>query len=315
LEVDLKELALHLVGLASLTRRRFMERELWKVLYRLARKLDNPWGLWRYSTADVLAVYFWAVVHDRPTVWATDPDHWPNDLRPRWLPSQGTLSRRLRRASTVELMTRIEQLLVALLALVKHWVHRIDGKGLGVSKVSKDPDAGYGPGAGGQQKGYKLYAVWTVGPMPIAWGLAPMNVSEKHMARGLIPTLPGEGYLLGDTAYDANYLYDLAEQSGFQLVAKKTSSRGKGGIGHRRQAPGRLRSIELLKTPFGRALYNERRAIECRFGTLTAFGAGLAPLPAWVRRFNRVRNWVQLKIITAGLRWLILHEPTKLALA
>ena len=44
-----------------------MERELWRSLYLLARKLGNPWGSWRYSTAEVLGVYFWAVVHDRPT--------------------------------------------------------------------------------------------------------------------------------------------------------------------------------------------------------------------------------------------------------
>lgn len=292
-----------------------MERELWKVLYLLARQLDTPWGWWRYSTADVLAVYFWAVVHDRPTSWAADPKHWPEDLRPAMMPPQSTLSRRLRRPLTVDLMTQIEQHLITILALRGRLVQRIDGKALAVSNVSKDPDAGYGRGAGGKQKGYKLHAVWTAGPMPIAWGLAPMNVSEKHIARGLVSSLPRGGYLLGDPQYDANPLYDLAEAAGFQLVTQKTPSRGKGGLGHRRQAAGRLRSMELLKTPFGRALYNQRRAIESRFGTLTCTGGGLGPLPAWVRRFHRVRHWVQAKIITAGVRWLISHEPTKLAFA
>jgi hypothetical protein len=71
-----------------------MERELWRILYRVAQELDNPWGDWRYCTADVLAVYFWAVVHDRPTSWAAEPAPWPDDLRPAVLPSQSTLSRR-----------------------------------------------------------------------------------------------------------------------------------------------------------------------------------------------------------------------------
>jgi hypothetical protein len=292
-----------------------MERELWRTLYLLALQLDNPWGRWRYSTAEVLAVYFWAVVHDRPTCWATCPQHWPNELRPVWLIPQSTLSRRLRRPETVELMTAVEQHLVALLALGQYLVHIIDAKALAVSKVSKDPDAGYGRGAGTHQNGYKLYAIWSGGPMPVAWGLAPMNVSEKTMARRLIPTLPGGGYLLGDPEYDANPLYDLATEAGFQLVAKKRKDRGRGGLGHRRQSPSRLRSMELLKTKFGRELFNQRNAIECRFGTMTCTGGGLAPLPAWVRRFNRVRNWVQAKIIAGGVRWLILHEPKKLALA
>ena len=34
--------------------------------------LCKPWGEWRYASADLLAAYFWAVVHDRPTRWAAD---------------------------------------------------------------------------------------------------------------------------------------------------------------------------------------------------------------------------------------------------
>lgn len=289
-----------------------MERELWSSLYLLARKLGKPWGSWRYSTVEVLGVYFWAVVHDRPTSWAIDPNEWPDDLRPEWLPSQSTMSRRLRKPETVELMTAIEQQLVTLLALGQYLVHIVDGKALAISAVSKDPDSGYGRGAGAQQKGYKLHAIWSGGPIPPAWALAPMNTSEKTMARHLIPTLVGGGYLLGDVQYDVGKLYELATEAGFQLVAPKTKGRG---LGHRRQAPGRLRSIELLQTEFGHALCHQRSAIECRFGTFTALGGGLGPLPAWVRRFNRVRNWVQAKIIAIGVRWLLLHEPNKLALA
>lgn len=120
-----------------------MERELWRSLYLLGRKLGNPQGSWRYSTAEVLGVYFWAVVHDRPISWATDPQEWPCDLQPKWLPSQSTMSRRLRKPETVELMTAVEQQLVALLALGRYLVHIVDGKALAVSAVSKDRDTGY----------------------------------------------------------------------------------------------------------------------------------------------------------------------------
>lgn len=292
-----------------------MERELWQILYHVARQLDNPWGEWRYSTADVLAAYFWAVANDRPTGWAVDPKHWPDDLRPAALPPQSTLSRRLRRPRAVELMTAVEEHLLALIATSSCLVQIIDGKALAVSGVSKDPDAGYGRGAGGYQKGYKFHAVWAAGLMPIAWGLAPMNVSEKTMARHLIPTLSGSGYLLADSQYDANPLYDLAAESGYQLVAKKTKDRGRGGLGHRRQSAGRLRSIELLASVFGGALWNQRNAIERYFGAWVSFGGGLGSLPAWVRRFSRVRNWVQTKILLAGARSLLLREKHMLALA
>jgi len=281
----------------------------------LACKFDSPWGNWRYSTADVLGVYFWAVVHDRPTSWAADPKQWPDDVRPAKLPSQSTLSRRLRQSKTVDLMTTVENHLFMLTMVGCCLVQIIDGKALAVSSVSRDADTGYGRVMGKSQKGYKLHAAWGASPMPTAWALAPMNISEKTVARYLIPTLPGGGYLLGDPQYDVNYLYDLSAENGFQLVAKKTKDRGCGGLGHRRQSPGRLRSIELLTTAFGHSLYNQRNAIECRFGTWTSFACGLSPLPAWVRRFSRVRNWIQAKIVVMGARWLLLHKTNKPAFA
>jgi hypothetical protein len=290
-----------------------MDRELWRILYRLTRELDKPWGEWRYATADVLAAYFWAVVHDRPTSWAADLNNWPDDLRPCLLPPQSTLSRRMRRPRTVELMTKVEERLLALIAVGCWLVQIIDGKPLAVSGVSKDSEAGYGRGAGGNQKGYKLHTVWGSGPMPIAWGLAPMNVSEKTMASHLIPTLPGGGYLLGDSQYDANPLYDLAAEAGFQLVAQKIKDRGRGGLGHRRQSDGRLRSIEIMGTTYGDSLWDQRNAIERYFGSWVSSGVGLGSLPAWVRHFGRVRNWIQTKILIAGARWLFFRESHKLA--
>jgi hypothetical protein len=285
-----------------------MERELWKVLYVLLGQLDKRWGSWRYSDTDVLAAYFWAVLHDRPTSWGADRGNWPTELVPALLPPQWTLSRRLQKPRTVQLMVEVEEHLLGLIMVSHFWVYRIDGKALAVSGVSKDPDVGYGRGAGGPQKGYKFHAIWGEGPMPVAWGLAAMNVSEKTMARHLINSTPGAGYLLGDKQYDVNALYDSAAAHGYQLVVRKTKDRGRGGLGHRRQSPSRLRSIELLKKPFGRMLYRQRGAIEGRFGTLASFGGGLAPLPAWVRRLPRVRNWVHTKLLIAGIRWLRQHR-------
>jgi hypothetical protein len=43
-----------------------IERERWRIPYRLTRELDKPRGEWRYATADVLVAYFWTVVHARP---------------------------------------------------------------------------------------------------------------------------------------------------------------------------------------------------------------------------------------------------------
>ena len=282
-----------------------MERELWTLLYEMAWKLDKHWGQWKYATADIVVVYFWCVLHDRPMVWGTDKANWPDDLRPASLPTQSTLSRRMRRPDTLLLLIEIEQTWLALVGTSQLLIRMIDGKPLGVSGVSKDADARYGRGAGGMQKGYKFYAVWPTGPLPLTWALAPMSYSERTMAKRLIPSLPGSGYLLGDSEYDSNELYELAAAADHQLVAQKRQKHC--GLGHRRQSPHRLRSLELLKHAFGKTLYRFRRQIERDFGNLVSFGGGLTSLPAWVRRFPRVRNWVHAKLLINAARWFHNH--------
>jgi hypothetical protein len=291
---------------------KFMERELWKLLYDIAMKLDNPEDTRRYTAGDIVRVYFWCALHDRPMSWGVVKANWPEELRPRRLPSQSNFSRRMRRSDTEQLMTEIEHAWLAMTGVCQLLIRIIDGKPLAVSGVTKDQDAGYGRGAGGMQKGYKLHAVWGTGPLPLAWGLAPMNRSEKTMARQLIHTLPGEGYLLGDPEYDANALYDLAHDAGHQLIVPKRQKQH--GLGHRPQSPYRLRSIELMKHRFGKGLYRFRRQIERDFGNFVSFPGGLACLPQWVRRFTRVRNWVQAKLLINAARWLHSH-PATLSLA
>lgn len=289
-----------------------MERELWKLLYAVAMELDKPWGSWKYSAGDIVVVYFWCVLNDRPMSWGVVKANWPEELCPRRLPPQSTFSRRMRRSETEQLMTEIEHAWLAMAGVCQVLIRIIDGKPLAVSGVTKDQDAGYGRGAGGMQKGYKLHAVWATGPLPLAWALAPMNRSEKTMARELIPTLPGEGYLLGDPEYDANALYDLAHDAGHQLVVPKRQKQH--GLGHRPQSPYRLRSIELMKHRFGKTMYRFRRQIERDFGNLVSFGGGLTCLPPWVRRFTRVRNWVQAKLLVNAARWFY-NRPAMLSLA
>ena len=290
-----------------------MDRELWLALYGFVAETKIRGRGWLYSTAEIVMVYFWAVVHDRPMCWATDKRNWPEDLRPRRLPSQSQLSRRMRGSDVIELMVHVENTFMAMIGAERRLIRIIDGKPLEVSNISKDPDAGYGRSAGGMHKGYKLHVVHAGGPTPLAWGLAPMNTSEKVMAARLIPTLPGVGYLLGDTEYDTNALHDLAHETDHQIVAPKR--RRTKGLGHHRHSPYRLRSIALLESPFGRSLLRYRRQIEREFGTLVSFGGGLTCLPAWVRRFTRVRNWVHAKILINAVRWFRTNNYDLLALA
>jgi hypothetical protein len=272
-----------------------MERELWFVLYHIAMVCDEspPWRQEVYRDFLIVVVYFWAVLHDRPTCWACRPEHWPDDLRPAKLPSQPTMSRRLRTTEVQRLLYVMERSLVKLRD--PGWVAVVDGKPLVVGSHSKDRDCAWGRAGRGYAKGYKLHAIYGDSPMPLAWELMPINVGESEVAARLVSTLNGGGYLLGDKQYDSNPLHDAAQHAGYQLVAQR--KRPHAGLGHRRHTPGRLRSITLLQNEFGQALYACRDDIERQFGWLTSHAAGLAPLPSWVRRYHRVESWVQAKLI------------------
>jgi Transposase DDE domain len=288
-----------------------MERELWDALCHLAAKLCNRMAGSRYGDDVICAVYWWALVHDRPVNWACQPEHRPPELREP-LPSQSTMSRRLRSRTIDGLLVEIERTLLMLWIVVGPRILAIDGKPLTVGGCSKDADATWGRAAGGLAKGYKLHAIWDDGPLPVAWALAGLHVSERRMAAKLMSDLPSQGYLLGDKQYDANYLYEAAANNGYQLLAPQQRP-GK-ALGHRRHSPHRIRGLELLKTDFGKDLYRRRCHIEHRFAHLTTFVGGLGPLPFWVRRFHRVRLWVQSKLLINAIHQLKLTQ-TALALA
>lgn len=290
-----------------------MERELWRALYSLARECDpSPyWELVRFFDHEIVAVYLWAVLHDRPVSWACERINWPKRLWKRNLPSQSTMSRRLRTTEVQRLLCLMEGRLAALDSGGFVWF--IDGKPLPVGTHSKDRDAQWGRAGRGYAKGYKLHAVYGRGPLPLEWEVAPLNVSEPEVAARLISLLErGGGYILGDKAYDSNPLHDVSSARGYQLVAER--KRPKTGLGHRPHSAGRLRSIELLRNEFGQALYHCRDDVERHFGWLTNHSAGLAPLPAWVRCPHRVRLWIQAKLIChATYTYLDLHHTPQAA--
>lgn len=279
-----------------------MERELWPPLYRLLRDVGKdfeqkyvqhpPWVL--------VAVLLWAALHDRPIVWACQAEHWSTtDLRPPRLPSPSTLSRRIDSVAVGLLCQALEQRLRH--SGVPTLVAFVDGKPLPIGGNGKDPDARFGRGAGCIAKGYKLHAVWAGRSMPEAWEITPLNANEKAVAKQLIGQLLYGGYLLADGNYDASYLYDAAAKRGYQLVSPVRHCKNP-GCGKHYQSPHRRRSIALLQSAFGKALYKARTSIERSFGNAVSFGGGLGPLPAWVRGQQRVRTWVWAKLLINAVR-------------
>lgn len=275
-----------------------MERELWKIISSNITSLDRklPVGDYEHSVGRIVRVYLWAVLHDRPTYWACDKRNWAGVRPPEQIPDQSTISRRLCRNDTRQLFERLVQRLDATPAA--SLLRFVDGKPLPVSKHSLDRQATFGRGAGGQDRGYKLHAIYGPSNRPVAWSVTPLNVNEPKQAAELIKQGIEPGYLLGDANYDANHLHEAAGQQQVQLLTPRRYASAK-GLGHRRHSSYRRDAIARIEGPsdFARTLLKQRRQVETRFAHLTNFGGGLTGLPPWVRGLRRVSLWVQAKII------------------
>jgi Transposase DDE domain len=296
-----------------------MERESWLEISQVLSQIACRWQeskVYQHPTALIVRVYLWAVAHDRPVSWACDPYNWEKPHRPPALPSQSTMSRRMREHGRYgsddfwQMMMAVGKRLAgkASSQLVK--VRRIDGKPLEVAGHSKDHNAKWGRGAGKKARGYKLHAIWSNSPMPDQWCLTPLNVSEKQMGHRLIKRLSLNGnscgYLMGDGYYDDSRLHDTAATVNHQLLVPRQHPNS--GLGHHYQSPCRLRAINMLEVPanidpFGRELYCQRKQIERDFGNLCGYGGGLmSMLPPWVRRPWRVRSWGHAKLLLNAAR-------------
>ena len=271
-----------------------MERELFRSVYETAYHLGKRRQTKHVVFPDwkIVVVFLWAALHDRPTCWACDRLNWPEAARTLELPSASTMSRRLRRPAVQMLMDMVEQSLRRRLPTDR--LMFIDAKPLPVGSGSKDPDVAAGYAGGGIAKGYKLHAICDSNRLPVAWVIRPMNENESIVAPQLIEQLTGNGILVGDNAYDRNYLYDLAGERGWQLLAPRRENTE---LGHVRHSRWRIIALEWMSQAWRNRLMEARKGIERFFGHLVNLGCGLSPLPAWVRRDRRVTQWVQAKLI------------------
>lgn len=275
----------------------------------------------QFSDASVVKVYFYSTQHDRPVCWACQTENWEPRLLHETvgftLPSQPTMSRRLRTVGVLQLIERVQVRLAE--ALQEGPVKVIDSKPLKVGSYSKDRDAKRGRAAGEKARGYKLHAIIS-GKAFICWTLTAMNVNDQVPAvTTLLPQLAQRqrgdwGYVIGDNGYDANAVYRCAATvANHQLVAPPRASNA-----HvrdvRRNSKERIRSLDICACPlqhcglgsarasFPAALRASRTDIERCFGN-TAMDGMYAP-PPWVRTPRRTATWVAMKLIQRMLRQL-----------
>ena len=282
-----------------------MEHQLWNAIVAVLATLDKPRNsvAFEFSDEDIVKVFYWAVIHDRPMSWAVQRRNWPIHLRKKPLPSNTTMSRRLRTESVRALLNALEQRVVVPQQPGLFWM--IDGKPLSISGCSKDKQAGYGRAANCKAKGYKIHAIVGSDGTIASWRVAPMNKDERVMAERMVRTAPIQGYLVADSNYDSNKLHEAClKRDQLQLVTRRRYGPNH-GTGHRKQSSGRLRAIELTENPkpaFATNLLHDRDEIERCFGNLTNWGGGLTCLPPWVRTHRRVHRWVQAKLVLTAVK-------------
>jgi hypothetical protein len=284
-----------------------MEHQLWKEIVRLVREVDKPRrrARERFGCEEIVRVWLWAVLHDRPISWATSKANWPIHERRRTLPSSSTMCRRLRSGEVRALMMALEQAVCRSRA-EKPLIWIIDGKPLMVNGSSGDRQTGFGRAHRGNARGYKLHLIQGIDGFIAAWRIAPMNKDERVMARRMVRTADIQGYLLGDGNYDSNPLHEVCAQRGeLQLVAPLRGGRRNCQSRRTQMSPGRRRTVELFNNPnpeFTRDLTLLRDRIERSFANLTNWGGGLTHLPPWVRTHRRVHRWVQAKLILNAIK-------------
>ena len=285
-----------------------MEHQLYKAIVAVLATLSKRRRptICDFSDLDIVKVYYWSVIHDRPTCWACDLKHWPLWRRRKklpLLPSTATMSRRLRSPSVRSLLNALEQHVIAPKEPGLFWI--IDGKPLTISGCSKDRQAGYGRAAGCKAKGYKIHAVVEPQGAIAAWRLAPMNKDERVMGDRLLRTAPINGYVAADTNYDSNKLHEICDQRKQLYLITRRRYGSQHGTGHRKQTIGRMHSMRLVENPypaFANRMLQDRNEIERRFGQITNWGGGLTCLPPWVRTHRRVHRWVQAKLVLTALK-------------
>jgi hypothetical protein len=282
-----------------------MDREIWArtltAIKRAARSVKPSVRCPQFPDWLIVAMYHWAVWHDRPQSWACDRAHYGALFRPRGpLPSVSQFNRRVRTDSVRRVLGRVHGDLAAVGLATD--VSFLDGKPLPVGAVSKDPDARVGRVSGGFAKGYKLHAWATAdGRIPL-WSVTPLNTHETHVAEALCAHAPpqlADSLVLADGNYDASDLHKRVEQvPGGPRLLVPLRGMSQHPVTRRQMGPARRELIEVTREhpDLVRYVLRARDQIERIFSALTTWGGGLGPLPAWARRLERVRRWVGVKI-------------------
>jgi len=268
-----------------------MEDRLWDIVCVVLSRCKLS-SRQRYSDGEILLVFLWAVLHDRPMNWACQVGHWPPRRRLRRLPHPSTLSRRCRSPEWVKFLEEAHVKLREILANQSRTVF-IDGKPLLISDYSRDPDAKDGRAMRRFRRGYKLHAVIDAQGVVQSFDVKSLNVQERKVARDLLIDVPDcVRRVFADGNYDSGPLHQLLEPFGVKLYTPLIKNYASPRSHHRRR-----RLARIMNRKMGVRIAHAREHVERQFALIGNLGFGLKGLPHWVRRLHRVHRWVSCKLL------------------
>lgn len=281
-----------------------MDDELFETVYQVA------WKLWprrekrvQYASRTIVLMYLWSVIRGKPQQWVCQRCNLPRAFQDQSIPGRSQFGRRLKNPQVHAMLAELETHLrgAPQAKMLGCWL--LDAKPLVVSPYSKDKSAQWGWAYDRKARGYKVFAMSDLNGRVAAWQTRPMNEAEPLVARTLLQHTDRPGYVIGDSIYDSGPLHELTAARDLQLIAPRKAPSG--NIGVRARQPSRLHAIAMLETfnnAFGPAMYAQRTIIERVFSRMTSSRVGLDHLPPFVRTHQRVRLWVQGKLILYSLQ-------------
>ena len=102
--------------------------------------------------------------------------------------------------------------------------------------------------------------------------------------------------VIADSGYDSEPLHQLVRRRLHALMLAPLNLRGARSETWRKRQPGRNESDQLLHKRKGQKLLEKRSVIE-RWYSLFKGSSNISALPYHVRRLDRVRRWVDLKLM------------------
>ena len=280
-----------------------MDKNVWDQIRRAVRSAERvvkrtgrrP----QFSDRQIVQMFFVSVIFDRPRCFACHRESLPSCFRPRRLPSYSQFCRRLHSPRVIAMVEHVATLLGRGERPVR--LGYVDGKELPVSWQTTDPDATVGRGSRGWSKGYRLHALGGEDRRIKAFVVRPLHEGEARIARQLVPKAEPNSIVLGDANYDSRFLYDAARErdAWFFAPVKRNAAKTRS-----RTTKARLVGVQFWRKErkLAKRLYARRTDIERIFSQCVATGGGLNPLPAWVRRLDRVTLWVTAKIAIHNAR-------------